>query len=118
MWRDRMHRKETTMSNESDTAQRPAQPIVATGPLFALARPNWKAPFRYDPEGTCIFDADESKILDVRGWGHLTGAGAWRMPVEEAERIQDQLGRHLALVLNAAWANAGDEARRQNTKSP
>ena len=93
------------MNETPDTAQRPAQPVVATGPLFALARPYWKPPFRYEPEGTCIFDADGSKILDVRGWGHLTGACAWRMPVAEAERIHDQLGRHLALVLNAAWAN-------------
>jgi hypothetical protein len=106
------------MNQTPDTAQRPAQPVVATGPLFALARPYWKAPFRYEPEGTCIFDADGSKILDVRGWGHLTGRGAWKLPEAQAEAIQDQLGRHLALVLNTAWANDTDQQRRTSGNQP
>ena len=79
--------------------------------MFDKAKSYWKPPFRYVAEGTMIVDADEARIIDVRGWGHLTGQGAWRLPDEKAEEIQDQIGRHLALMLNVAWSNAAGEAR-------
>jgi hypothetical protein len=63
----------------------------------------WGAPFRYEPEGTMIVDANGDRILDVRGWGHLTGKGAHGLPDSDAERIQDALGNAVAKILNANW---------------
>ena len=31
----------------------------------------FKLPFRYDPEGQYIFDAENNMIADIRAWGHL-----------------------------------------------
>ena len=69
--------------------------------LFPLARPYWKPPFSF----TCgmINDSEGSRIVDIRGWGHLTGTGAHHLPSEQAEKVQDQLGEHLAELLTKYW---------------
>lgn len=39
MWRGRLPNESKTMNDSPDTAQRPAQPDVATGPLFGVWYP-------------------------------------------------------------------------------
>lgn len=41
-----------------------------------------------------------SRVLDVRGWGYLTGrgSGALGIPMEEAANVQDAMGKFLALL--------------------
>ena len=70
---------------------------------FSLPSKYWKAPFRYVDTGSYIADANGDKMLDIRGWGHLTGRGAHALSDEVAEKIQDQLGEHVAAILNADW---------------
>lgn len=69
----------------------------------ASLRKYFKPPFRYDRDGSCVFDAAGNMILDVRGYGYLTGrgSGALGLPDAEACAIQDEIGRHLADLLNA-----------------
>jgi len=59
-------------------------------------------PVEYDPMGTCIWDANGSKVLDLRGWGRLTGqgCGGLKMPHDEAAEIQDAFGERLAALIN------------------
>lgn len=66
----------------------------------------WKPPFSYEPEGSMICDIDEKLILDIRGWGFLTGRGGMRsgtslgLAETEAAAIQDALGWHVTKLLN------------------
>ena len=54
MWRDRLHRKTLTMNEKPDIAQRPAQPVVATGPLLAELRARFpKVRLHYAPTPWC-----------------------------------------------------------------
>ena len=55
-------------------------------------KPYFKLPFRYDPEGQYIFDAENNMIADIRAWGHL-----------KDERLQDALGELIAKAVNDAW---------------
>jgi hypothetical protein len=73
--------------------------------LFATQRLKsyWKPPFRYEAEGTMIVDANGARILDVRGWGHLTGKGSHGIHETNAESIQDEIGRDVATLLNDNW---------------
>jgi len=59
----------------------------------------FKPPFRYDPDGQCIFDHNGNMIVDVRGWGFLTGKGAMAYDKEKAINIQDRIGRHIAHIM-------------------
>ena len=72
-------------------------------PIFPLARPYWKTPFRYDPEGQVITDAEGSRIIDVRGWGHLTGRAAHALDDAQASAIQDEIGTAVLGFLNSHW---------------
>jgi hypothetical protein len=63
----------------------------------------WQKPFRYEPEGTMIVDANGARILDVRGWGHLTGKGSHGVNEKFAAEIQDEIGRDVAAFLNTEW---------------
>lgn len=62
----------------------------------------WTPPFYYDDLGTRIVDAKERIILDVRGWGFLTGKGqeALGMTENKAEDIQNAIGEHVTRLLN------------------
>ena len=64
----------------------------------------WKPPFRYDKRGSWITDANGVRVLDLRGWGYLTGrGGALGLDYDVASAIQDQLGVWLASVLCEQW---------------
>ena len=70
-------------------------------PGSALYGP-WKAPFKYDDMGCWIVDANGKRVLDLRGWGYLTGTGCGglRMTQEAACVIQDRVGRRVVELLN------------------
>lgn len=63
----------------------------------------WTPPFRYYPTGVAVLDANGENVADVGGWKHLTDKGSHSLSFEEAERIQDALGDHIAYALNATW---------------
>lgn len=65
----------------------------------------FRAPFTYDEHGTCIWDAATNKVLDIRGWGYLTGKGAAALGLSdvEATRLQDEIGKTVARLLNENW---------------
>jgi len=51
-------------------------------------------PWTYSNDMGCpMVWAGSMRICDVRGWGHLTGAGALNLPEEKAAAIQDANGR-------------------------
>jgi hypothetical protein len=64
----------------------------------------WKkafpGPYEYHPEGTLIADKEGNLILDVRGWGRLTGEGTGGLGLANAEAVQDWFGEWLADLLN------------------
>ena len=78
--------------------------------LCPTARYYWKAPFRYDEEGQTIWDANNQRVLDVRGWGYLTGKGSGALGLDEASaiKIQDDFGEGVVKALNTAWMSKGD----------
>ena len=84
---------------------------VGTGDLFGLARRYWAAPFRYDAEGQFIWDANGERVVDLRGWGHLTGKGSHALAETTALKIVDDLGEGVAKVLNTSWPNKPVEPR-------
>ena len=61
---------------------------------------NWKPPFQYDEEGTMIVDCDYNKIIDMRGWGYLTGQGALGLKGDTAADIQDTVAEAIVGFLN------------------
>lgn len=78
---------------------------LRSGRLFGMAGAYWLPPFRYDDEGQMIVDANGDRVLDVRGWGHLTGQGSHRLCHDIAESIQGEIGYGVAQLLNQAWPN-------------
>jgi hypothetical protein len=71
--------------------------------MFESAKRYYVPPFRYDDCGAFITDANGDRILDMRGWGHLTGQGAHGLKHDAATKIQDQTGEDLAKLLTANW---------------
>lgn len=71
--------------------------------LFDLARPYFTPPFRHD--GGMIWDSGPGagRIVDIRGWGHLTGTGAHNLNGVVAAKIQDQIGDSIAKLLTENW---------------
>ena len=63
----------------------------------------WKPPFRYSADGQWIEDSNGQRMLDMRGWGFLTGKGSEALGIDEDEaaRIQDRIGAHVTGLLNA-----------------
>lgn len=60
----------------------------------------FKPPFKYDNMGNCIFDADNNMIVDIRGWGFLTGTGGGLgYKDEKACKIQDAIGERIAKIM-------------------
>lgn len=69
--------------------------LFASGPYYA------------DQYGAKIwgkdFDGNECMVLDVRGWGYLTGHGrALRMPQHQAVEAQKAMGDFVADAMNKA----------------
>ena len=53
-----------------------------------------KKPFTYHPFGKgLILDANNTHVLDVRGWGHF-------QYLKDSEAKQDEFGEHVAKALN------------------
>ena len=50
-----------------------------------------------------IFDSQDRIILEVRGWGYLTGSGSGGLGLnpESAANLQDSFGAQVAELLNA-----------------
>jgi hypothetical protein len=68
-----------------------------------MSDPRWpELPVKYDPMGYCIWDANGSKVLDMRGWGRLTGhgSGGLKLPPEEGRRLQDELAERIVGFIN------------------
>ena len=63
----------------------------------------WKPPFRYNMDGQWIEDSKGQRMLDMRGWGYLTGKGSESLGMDEdaAAKIQDNIGKRTAELLNA-----------------
>lgn len=60
----------------------------------------FKPPFKYDDMGSCLLDSNDNKILDVRGWGFLTGRGALALDDETAISIQNGIGQNVTNLMN------------------
>lgn len=74
----------------------PAQEQVALDPrLLEL----YQAPFRFDPRGGYLWDAQNNQAMRVCGWGRL----GYR---PDGAEVQDLMGQALADALTAAWNNA------------
>lgn len=63
-------------------------------------------PFRFDPAGTMIFDAKNRVVLEVRGWGFLTGTGGLGLSDLEADKIEISFGKRVAEAMNQ-FSNSG-----------
>ena len=63
--------------------------------------PNKKHTFRLDEKNAEIYMDDEEKpLLIIRGYGMLTGTGAYNLPDEEAVEIMLSLGKYAVEQLN------------------
>ena len=54
----------------------------------------FKFPLKYDDYGQSILDKNNSKVLDIRGWGHIQYLD------EEPEKIQDDIGEYICQLIN------------------
>jgi len=58
----------------------------------------------YDEQGAMIFcknqKGGDQLLLDVRGWGNLTGVGGMNLPESEAIKMLDSLGEWIADAIN------------------
>lgn len=67
----------------------------------------WKPPFHYVEMLTCVHDSENNIVLDIRGWGRLTGTGGGLALGEERARgIQDRLGELVAKLLTLTSVGA------------
>ena len=62
----------------------------------------WKPPFRYNPDTQWIEDSNGQRLLEIRGWGYLTGRGhgGLGMDGDKAASIQDAIGQRVAELMN------------------
>ena len=62
----------------------------------------FEPPFRYNFDGQWIEDSRGQRLLDLRGWGYLTGmgSGALGMPPQAAAGIQDAIGCRVVDLMN------------------
>ena len=103
------------MNETPDTAQRPAQPVVATGPLFGRSGRYWSPPFRLQ-EDMLIVDKKGAPILFVSGWAHLVGLGSHHLAVRDAHAAQVDLGAEIVGFLNRNWPNIPVSNERESVK--
>ncbi len=71
--------------------------------MFEKAKGYFQPPFRH--VSGMIWGSGENgeRMLDIRGWGHLTGQCAHALDPDKAAEIQDEIGDHIAQLLNANW---------------
>lgn len=91
---------------EANNEGRPAALPSATG--YAP----WQPPFCYNMDGQWIEDSKGQRMLDMRGWGYLTGKGSEALGMDEdaAAKIQDDIGKHVAELLTADAKAHNDQA--------
>lgn len=84
--------------------------------LTPIAKALYKPPFRFDPHGGFIWDANNQMVCDdkgqdstqrVRGWGRIGY-------MLQAEKIQDEVGRLIAQALTEFWGKPSDPRERLN----
>lgn len=82
---------------------------AARSSSMSLADPaaNWHPfipPFSYDDQAQFIQDAENHLLLDIRGWGFLTGQGSGGLGLNDvaALAIQDEIGRRITALLNGS----------------
>lgn len=78
--------------------------------VFGEISRGYKRPFRYDPLGQYIFDANGNMVLSVRNWGYLES----KFGEKNAEVIQDLFGTMVSDVLNKNLEI--DEKKQPNNK--
>ena len=85
-------------------------PVCGTGGTDVY-RP-FKPPFVYDVHGQLINDSEGDRVLDMRGWGRLTGRGsrAAGFSDELGAAIQDRIGRRVVELMNADAKRIEEEA--------
>lgn len=66
---------------------------------------NFNRTFSYDPKTQIISNLEGLNIIQIRGWGGLTGIGGFNLPAEEATHVQDALGYYIANKLNETISN-------------
>lgn len=80
----------------------------------------WVPPFTYDPQGTFIADSRGRQILDIRGWGFLTGKGHEALGLHPAKAtvIQDEIGEYVTKLLNLTSVGRGGDKQSAPPVSP
>jgi hypothetical protein len=74
---------------------------MLTDEQIELLRKHVKLPVRCDKNGLTILDANNDRIMDVRGWGRLSKFGSpW------AKRMQKIIGDVFAEALNEKFGEA------------
>lgn len=82
--------------------------MVCSDLVEIMTTPAQALPIRLEhhPEGNFIYghfaDGSQCRVLDIRGWGHLTGGAAKALPEKEAIEIQNQWGEAIVAAYNAA----------------
>ena len=56
----------------------------------------FKKPFKYDSYGQTVFDDENNMVVQIRGWGYLSGI----TDEETASKAQDKLGEEIVKMLN------------------
>ena len=81
-------------------------------------------PFRTDDYGCKIYGTDKdghgwNQVLDIRGWGYLTGRGSGALGLSEKEAIAEQIkfANWAVDALNAAWERDGARAALQSEEA-
>ena len=62
-------------------------------------RKGYKPPYRYCNLSQTVFDAYNTSVCDIRGYGHL------QHRVDKPEVVQDQMGEKIAELLNSELDN-------------
>ena len=75
----------------------------------------WTPPFLYNRDGQWIEDIRGHRILDMRGWGYLTGKGSQALGLDEDEaaKIQDGIGEHVAELMNQDAAKGHNDMNQR-----
>jgi hypothetical protein len=56
-------------------------------------------PFSYDPNDQSVRDANNERVLDIRGWGRI-------QYIDPSGKLQDEVGQHVATTLTSYWTKA------------
>jgi hypothetical protein len=80
----------------------------------------WTPPFRYNACGQWIEDSKGQRLLDMRGWGYLTGNGSEALGMEEnaAAEIQDRIGRGVTDMMNGGHNAKLSDQRKETNPTP